>query len=104
MSDLKKYEYVIAVAECGGFSNAAQILNIAQPTLSRFIKSVELELGAELFDRRELPIRLTPLGKSFVEAGRKLIYIEKQLEKKVAEHKGRKNSVIKITLYILLLN
>ncbi len=96
MTDLKSYEYVIAIFECGGISSASKKLGIAQPTLSRYIKRLEGELGAELFDRRELPLRLTALGKSYVEAGKKLIYIEGQLEKKILEIKKIKNTVVRV--------
>ena len=62
MSYLKKYEYVMAVKECGGISQAAEKLGISQPTFSKYVKKIESELGMELFDRSTLPIKLTEAG------------------------------------------
>ena len=47
------------------FSRAAEQLHIAQPPLSRQIRQLEDELGAELIDRSARPLRLTPAGQFF---------------------------------------
>ena len=41
MDDLKSFTYVLAVAECKSISKAAELLYISQPSLSRFISSLE---------------------------------------------------------------
>jgi G3E family GTPase len=48
MSNLKSYEYVIAIAQKGGISQAADALSVAQPTLSKYIKKLEEELEPHL--------------------------------------------------------
>lgn len=60
----------IAVAEEQHFGRAAKRLNVAQPTLSRRIRLLEEQLGAELFDRSVQPIRLTAAGSAFSEDAR----------------------------------
>ena len=52
MDDLKSFTYVLAVAECKSISKAAELLYISQPSLSRFISSLEQELGILLFERK----------------------------------------------------
>lgn len=52
----------MAVARESGFSRAAQVLNVTQPTLSRQIKELEEELGQPLFDRTAHAVTLTPAG------------------------------------------
>ena len=96
MSYLKKYEYVIAIARKGGISQAADSLHIAQPTLSKYVKKIEEEIGVELFDRSTIPLRLTEAGECFVEAGRHLIDMERQLQKQLQEIKMNKSSTIRL--------
>ena len=96
MSQFKKFEYVKAISEFGGISQAAEKLDISQPTLSKYIKKLEGDLGIELFDRSALPIKLTEAGRCYVEAGKRLMDIERQLDKQLEEIKLGKSSVVKI--------
>ena len=96
MSYLKKYQYVIAVNTCGGISQAAEKLGISQPTFSKYLKKIESELGIELFDRSTLPIRLTCAGECFVNAGKKLLDVDRQLQKQLEEIKSQDSAVIKV--------
>lgn len=96
MSYLKKYEYIIAVCDHGGITQASEHLNISQSTFSKYLKKIELELGIELFDRSTLPIKLTKAGECYVNAGRRFIDLDNQLTKQLNEIKTNVNSVIKI--------
>ena len=96
MHDLKKYEYVIAIAREGGISPAAEALQIAQPTLSKYIRKLESELGVELFDRSRIPMTLTEAGECFISTGRRLIDMEHQLEKQLSAIKSDKSTVVKV--------
>ena len=96
MTYLKKYEYVIAVAKNGGISQAAEALDISQPTLSKYLKKLETELGVELFDRSTLPIKLTAAGELYTQTGRSMLDMDRQLQKQLEEIKQNKNAVIRV--------
>ena len=76
----KQFKYVYILAREGSFSKAADILNITQPSLSQYIKKIEKEIGLELFDRTNGNVRITDAGRIYIEAGRKILDIEHQME------------------------
>jgi LysR family transcriptional regulator, hca operon transcriptional activator len=66
--ELRHLRYFLAVAECGSFSIAAeQRLHTAQPSLSRQIRDLEYQVGADLLTRSTRGVELTPAGKVFLE-------------------------------------
>lgn len=86
----KQFQYVLTLAHEGSFSRAADTLNITQPSLSQYIKKIEREIGLELFDRTNGDIRLTDAGRVYIEAGKKILDIEHQMENSftdLADHK-----------------
>jgi DNA-binding transcriptional LysR family regulator len=52
-----------AVARSGGFTAAAKVLNIGQPTVSMHVAALEAQFGVELFHRRGRRVELTSLGR-----------------------------------------
>lgn len=65
--DLRHLRYFVAVADERNFTRAAEVLNIAQPPLSRQIRQLEMDVGIDLFDRDVRPIRLTDAGRLMYE-------------------------------------
>ena len=61
--NLKQLEYFVQVAELGSFSKAGVVLDIAQPALSRQVRSLETELHQQLFLRNGRGVTLTDAGK-----------------------------------------
>ncbi len=76
----KQFKYVLILAREGTFSKAAEVLNITQPSLSQYIKKIEKEIGVRLFDRTNGDVRITDAGRVYIEAGRKILDIEHQME------------------------
>jgi len=61
---------LIAVAEEGGFSRAAERLRIAQSAVSRTIRDLERELGRPLFARTTHHVELTVAGRLTLDRAR----------------------------------
>jgi LysR family hca operon transcriptional activator len=69
--ELRHLRYFVAVAEAGSLTVAAeQRLHTSQPSLSRQIRDLESELGAQLLTRRARGIELTPTGRTFLDHAR----------------------------------
>jgi DNA-binding transcriptional LysR family regulator len=63
--DINLARTFLMVAETGSFIEAARRLNITQSTVSARIKSLEEELGRELFERSKVGANLTSAGEQF---------------------------------------
>lgn len=68
--ELRQLAVVVAVAEEGGFTAAAQRLRTVQSTVSTVVRSLERDLGTPLFHRTTHRVVLTPAGEAFVPAAR----------------------------------
>ncbi len=66
-------EYFVAVVEHGSVTRAAESLFIAQPSLSQAIRSLETQLGADLFERRGRGLHLTDAGRRFEGHARRVL-------------------------------
>jgi DNA-binding transcriptional LysR family regulator len=70
---LEQIRYFVAVAEEGNVGRASRRLRVAQPPLSRHMKSLEDELGAPLFARTSRGMRLLPPGEVFLAHAKKIL-------------------------------
>ena len=71
--DQRRLEYFLAVVEEGGVTRAAGRLHVAQPSLSQALKTLEAELGLELFHRVGRRLRLSAAGEAFVGPARQVL-------------------------------
>jgi LysR family hca operon transcriptional activator len=72
--ELRHLRYFVAVADAGSLTVAAQrMLHTSQPSLSRQIRDLEDEVGAELLTRRARGIVLTPAGRAFLDHARSVL-------------------------------
>ena len=81
-------EYLLAVANCGSFSVAAEHCFVTQPSLSMQIKALEEELGAVLLDRTKKPIIPTAVGEVVLEQARETLRSYNYIRESVAEMRG----------------
>jgi LysR family hydrogen peroxide-inducible transcriptional activator len=71
--ELNQLRYACAIVETGSFSRAAELCQIAQPSLSQQILKLEEELGVKLFDRLGRGARLTETGRVFLPHARAVL-------------------------------
>ncbi|GAA4483506.1 transcriptional regulator CynR [Rhodococcus olei] len=68
--ELRHIRYLLAVADHGNFTRAAEALHISQPTLSQQVKQLERALGVQLLDRSGRTVRLTDAGETYARHAR----------------------------------
>lgn len=78
MLNLVELEQLVAFADCGRLSKAAENLNISQPTLSRTMQRLEDAFGVSLFLRSKNHIALNETGWKAVEYARQLLNAQEQ--------------------------
>src|ERR1700746_2104585 len=72
--ELRHLRYFVAIAEAGSMTVAAgRKLHTSQPSLSRQIRDLEEEVGAQLLTRRARGIELTPAGRTFLDHARAVL-------------------------------
>jgi LysR family cyn operon transcriptional activator len=70
---LRHLRYLLAVADHGGFTRAAEALHVSQPTLSQQIRQLEETLGVNLFDRTSRTVKPTDAGAAYIECARRVL-------------------------------
>ncbi|MCK1999218.1 LysR family transcriptional regulator [Psychrobacillus psychrodurans] len=90
--ELRQLRYFIEVAEREHISEAAIHLHVAQSAVSRQIANLEDELGVQLFERIGRNVKLTPIGKIFLEhsvsAIKAIDFAKKQIDEYLDPEKG----------------
>jgi len=64
---LRQIEDFLAIVECGSIRSAARRLSVSQPAITRSLRRLETDLGAQLLQRTPQGILLTPRGRAFFE-------------------------------------
>lgn len=77
-------QYVVAVAEIGSVTRAAEACAITQPALSERLKRIEETLGIQLFERNKRALRITPAGERLVLKARQLLDEASEIDQIVA--------------------
>ena len=89
-------EYLLAVANCGSFSLAAEHCFVTQPSLSMQVKALEEELGVVLLDRSKKPVIPTEAGDVVLERARETLRAYNNIRESVAELKGETSGKLRL--------
>lgn len=76
---LRQLQYVVAVAELGGFRRAAEACGVSQPSLSAQVAHVEASLGVQIFERGRRGVRVAAAGVPIVERARAVLLAARDL-------------------------
>lgn len=71
--DIRHLRYFEAVADCLSFRRASERLHVAQPALTRQVRSLEAALGVRLLERSSQHVSLTPAGEVVLEHARSVL-------------------------------
>src|SRR5664279_1143758 len=86
--DLKQLELFVTVADLGGFSRAARLLGVAQPAISRQVRSLEVELRQNLLVRNGRGASPTEAGKRLLAHARGILQQVDRARAEVDEIRG----------------
>lgn len=96
MISLVQMEYIVAVANTGQFSAAAEKCFVTQPTLSMAVKKLESDLDLIIFDRSKQPVVPTEIGTLIIEQARKTLAESRKIEELIKESKGEVSGHIRL--------
>nr|WP_276309664.1 LysR family transcriptional regulator [Salinicola acroporae] len=96
--DLRKLHYFVKVADAGSFRRASEMLNIAQPALTRQIQALEADLGVPLLFRSKSGVTLTSQGGLLVAEAREILIRTDMLRELVKPGRGQPRGEVRLGL------
>jgi DNA-binding transcriptional LysR family regulator len=96
---LFQLQVLIAIADSGSFSEAAQLLQMSQSAVSYAIATLEEELGIVLLSRGRHGAQLTPVGEQIVDRSRRIAYLLDDIVKQANLAKGLGGGYLRISSF-----
>ncbi|MBV2121458.1 MAG: LysR family transcriptional regulator [Candidatus Thiodiazotropha sp. (ex Ctena orbiculata)] len=94
--DLLLMRSLVAIADTGSITEAADRIGLTQPALSRRLQQLEDYFGAELFSRGRKGVQLTEIGRLVESEARILIARYDHLRDQVRAHQGLEGGTVRI--------
>src|SRR6185295_12838853 len=76
---LRQLQYIVAVADLGGFRRAADACRVAQPSLSAQVAHAEAALGLKIFERDRRAVRVAHASLDVVDQARAVLLAARDL-------------------------
>ncbi len=70
---LRQLQYIVAVADHGGFRRAAEACHVSQPSLSAQVAQAEEALGVRIFERNQRTVRASSAGAAVLDQARQVL-------------------------------
>jgi DNA-binding transcriptional LysR family regulator len=86
--NIHQLQVFLMAAETQNFTQAAQQLQMTQPSVSQHVQALEEHFGQELFTRSGRTIELTDAGAALVPLAREIVYLSIRMEEMMASLKG----------------
>lgn len=93
---LQQLRYFLTVAETRHFTQAADLLGVSQPTLSKQIHTLEATLGAPLFERIRNAVALTAAGETLLPLAQRMIADADEARDAVQELVGLRRGEVRL--------
>ncbi len=94
--ELRTLRYFLAVAREENMTEAANVLHVTQPTLSRQIADLERELNVTLFDRTNRSCVLTGDGMRLRQRAEEILSLVDQAEAELADGEGALSGTVRV--------
>jgi DNA-binding transcriptional LysR family regulator len=75
MTTLRQMRFLVALADTGNFSRAAELCHVTQSTLSTGLKEMEARLGVQVAERSTHSVLMTPVGLDLAERARDILAV-----------------------------
>jgi len=85
LMNFRELQYIVAIAEEGGVTRAADKLYVSQPTLSRFLQQHEQTLGAQIFQRVNGKMVPTFFGEQYLKYARRILHLGDQMDLELSD-------------------
>lgn len=93
---IKQLTYFLAVVDAGRFTQAAALCRVAQPTLSKQIRSLEHDLGETLFTRSHDNVTPTDAGEALLPRARRIVADAETARLEIAELAGLRRGRLRL--------
>jgi DNA-binding transcriptional LysR family regulator len=90
---------LVAVADCGNFTEASLQLELSQSAISHAIASLEEELGVTLLLRGRQGAQLTPMGEGILANARQVLHLLDSMVEEANLHKGLQVGLVKVAAF-----
>jgi len=91
--EIQQLRYLVAVAETGNFTRAAERSNVTQPSLSQQIINLEQEVGHKLFHRLGRKAVLTEAGATFLDRARRILFEVDNAARELTDHRSLERKI-----------
>jgi DNA-binding transcriptional LysR family regulator len=94
--DVRKLQYLIEVIERGSIGKAAAALRVSQPALTKALRILEGDVGAQLVERSRMGVRPTEFGRSLYSHAKAIVAEVDRARAELAQLKGEEIHTVRI--------